>query len=223
MKFGAALIQIDSNNPGDYVIYCKQSCMLRLVRFFFFYYYPDDSVSVCACVRVCVCTLDIKGYSYPPFLSRWAGSKARQKMRRGWWLIRWLVTGMAILSLMTHSWGQDTEGRNSQHFGEPPQASKCSFNSSCTAKMKLELCGKRWCFTIGKADWFKKKKKKSPKKNQHKTNNKKHTTWQTRCCAKMIAWAVLQTLLNGPAVKIRNDFLKVFIYKEWFYILFLFV
>ncbi|KAM6916717.1 protocadherin-15-like [Xenentodon cancila] len=30
-------------------------------------------------------------------------------MRRGWWLVRWLGTGMAILSLLTHSWGQDTE------------------------------------------------------------------------------------------------------------------
>ncbi|TNN57315.1 hypothetical protein EYF80_032504 [Liparis tanakae] len=39
----------------------------------------------------------------------WAGNKARQKMRRGWWLVRWLGTGMAILSLLTHSWGQDTE------------------------------------------------------------------------------------------------------------------
>ncbi|XP_030298236.1 protocadherin-15 isoform X6 [Sparus aurata] len=30
-------------------------------------------------------------------------------MRRGWWLVRWMGTGMAILSLLTHSWGQDTE------------------------------------------------------------------------------------------------------------------
>ncbi|XP_025753395.1 protocadherin-15 isoform X8 [Oreochromis niloticus] len=30
-------------------------------------------------------------------------------MRRGWWLVRWLGTGMAILSLLTHSWGQNTE------------------------------------------------------------------------------------------------------------------
>ncbi|XP_070833158.1 protocadherin-15-like [Chaetodon trifascialis] len=30
-------------------------------------------------------------------------------MQRGWWLVRWLGTGMAILSLLTHSWGQDTE------------------------------------------------------------------------------------------------------------------
>ncbi|XP_041866277.1 protocadherin-15a isoform X2 [Melanotaenia boesemani] len=29
-------------------------------------------------------------------------------MRRGWWLVRWLGTGMAILSLLIHSWGQDT-------------------------------------------------------------------------------------------------------------------
>ncbi|XP_055358409.1 protocadherin-15 isoform X2 [Betta splendens] len=29
-------------------------------------------------------------------------------MRRGWWLIRWLGTGLAILSLLSHSWGQDT-------------------------------------------------------------------------------------------------------------------
>ncbi|KAF7659590.1 hypothetical protein LDENG_00295730 [Lucifuga dentata] len=30
-------------------------------------------------------------------------------MRQGWCLIRWLGTGMTILSLLTHSWGQDTE------------------------------------------------------------------------------------------------------------------
>ncbi|XP_047459724.1 protocadherin-15-like isoform X4 [Mugil cephalus] len=30
-------------------------------------------------------------------------------MQRGWWLVRWLGTGMAILCLLTHSWGQDTE------------------------------------------------------------------------------------------------------------------
>ncbi|KAM4598964.1 protocadherin-15-like [Fundulus diaphanus] len=30
-------------------------------------------------------------------------------MRRGRWLVRWLWTGMAILSLLTHSWGQDIE------------------------------------------------------------------------------------------------------------------
>ncbi|XP_043993273.1 protocadherin-15a isoform X5 [Gambusia affinis] len=30
-------------------------------------------------------------------------------MRRGWWLVRWLRTGMAILTLLTHSWGQNTE------------------------------------------------------------------------------------------------------------------
>ncbi|XP_034041388.1 protocadherin-15a isoform X2 [Thalassophryne amazonica] len=30
-------------------------------------------------------------------------------MRRGWWLVTWLETGMAILSLLGHSWGQDTE------------------------------------------------------------------------------------------------------------------
>ncbi|XP_028278961.1 protocadherin-15-like [Parambassis ranga] len=30
-------------------------------------------------------------------------------MRRGWWLVRWLGTGMAILSLLNHSWGQNTE------------------------------------------------------------------------------------------------------------------
>ncbi|XP_014838553.1 PREDICTED: protocadherin-15 isoform X4 [Poecilia mexicana] len=41
---------------------------------------------------------------------RWAGNKARQKMRRGRWLVRWLGTGMAILTLLTHSWGQATEG-----------------------------------------------------------------------------------------------------------------
>ncbi|XP_016523419.1 protocadherin-15 isoform X4 [Poecilia formosa] len=31
-------------------------------------------------------------------------------MRRGRWLVRWLGTGMAILALLTHSWGQATEG-----------------------------------------------------------------------------------------------------------------
>ncbi|XP_017286287.1 protocadherin-15 isoform X5 [Kryptolebias marmoratus] len=30
-------------------------------------------------------------------------------MQRGWWLVRWLGTGMAILSLLTYSWGQNTE------------------------------------------------------------------------------------------------------------------
>ncbi|XP_016523420.1 protocadherin-15 isoform X5 [Poecilia formosa] len=30
-------------------------------------------------------------------------------MRRGRWLVRWLGTGMAILALLTHSWGQATE------------------------------------------------------------------------------------------------------------------
>ncbi|XP_008427621.1 protocadherin-15 isoform X5 [Poecilia reticulata] len=30
-------------------------------------------------------------------------------MRRGRWLVRWLGTGMAILALLTHSWGLDTE------------------------------------------------------------------------------------------------------------------
>ncbi|XP_070398657.1 protocadherin-15 isoform X3 [Nothobranchius furzeri] len=30
-------------------------------------------------------------------------------MRRGRWLVRWLGTGMAILSLLTYSWGQNTE------------------------------------------------------------------------------------------------------------------
>ncbi|XP_053731192.1 protocadherin-15-like [Synchiropus splendidus] len=30
-------------------------------------------------------------------------------MRRGWWLVRWLGTGMAILSVLTYSCGQDTE------------------------------------------------------------------------------------------------------------------
>lgn len=65
-------------------------------------------------------------------------------MQRGWWLIRWLVTGMAILSLMTHSWGQDTEGRNSQHCGEPPQASPSSFNSlNCVGKGDVSLLEKQ--------------------------------------------------------------------------------
>lgn len=31
--------------------------------------------------------------------------------RRGRRLIRWLLSGMAIVSLMTHSWGHDTEGK----------------------------------------------------------------------------------------------------------------
>lgn len=101
------------------------------------------TLSVCVGVYVCVHTRHKRIFISPFFLSRWAGNKARQKMRQGWWLIRWLVTGMAILSLMTHSWGQDTEGRNSQHCGEPPQASPCSFTSSCMAKMKLKLCGEK--------------------------------------------------------------------------------
>lgn len=47
-----------------------------------------------------------------PLDSRWAGSKAWRKMRRrGRWLIRWLLSGMAIVSLVTRSWGQDTEGK----------------------------------------------------------------------------------------------------------------
>ncbi|XP_028459004.1 protocadherin-15 isoform X2 [Perca flavescens] len=40
-------------------------------------------------------------------------------MRRGWWLIRWLGTGMAILSLLTHSWGQDTEECKLSRPGPP--------------------------------------------------------------------------------------------------------
>lgn len=55
-------------------------------------------------------------------------------MQRGWWLVRWLGTGMAILSLLTHSWGQDTEGMSSQHRGDHPQASPDSVNRSYAAK-----------------------------------------------------------------------------------------
>uniref|UniRef100_A0AAQ4Q911 Protocadherin-15 n=1 Tax=Gasterosteus aculeatus aculeatus TaxID=481459 RepID=A0AAQ4Q911_GASAC len=40
-------------------------------------------------------------------------------MRRGWWLVRWLGTGMAILSLLTHSWGQDTEECKLSRPGPP--------------------------------------------------------------------------------------------------------
>ncbi|XP_075997829.1 protocadherin-15-like [Genypterus blacodes] len=40
-------------------------------------------------------------------------------MRRGWWLIRWLGTGLAILSLLTHSWGQDTEKCKLSRPGPP--------------------------------------------------------------------------------------------------------
>ncbi|XP_034753511.1 protocadherin-15a isoform X3 [Etheostoma cragini] len=40
-------------------------------------------------------------------------------MRRGWWLIRWLGTGMAILSLLSHSWGQDTEECKLSRPGPP--------------------------------------------------------------------------------------------------------
>ncbi|XP_045926253.1 protocadherin-15-like isoform X1 [Micropterus dolomieu] len=40
-------------------------------------------------------------------------------MRRGWWLVRWLGTGMAILSLLTHSWGQNTEECKLSRPGPP--------------------------------------------------------------------------------------------------------
>ncbi|XP_072246982.1 protocadherin-15-like [Leuresthes tenuis] len=40
-------------------------------------------------------------------------------MRRGWWLVRWLGTGMAVLSLLTHSWGQDTEECKLSRPGPP--------------------------------------------------------------------------------------------------------
>ncbi|XP_027133962.1 protocadherin-15 isoform X1 [Larimichthys crocea] len=40
-------------------------------------------------------------------------------MRRGWWLVRWLGTGMAILSLLAHSWGQDTEECKLSRPGPP--------------------------------------------------------------------------------------------------------
>ncbi|XP_039994772.1 protocadherin-15-like isoform X5 [Xiphias gladius] len=40
-------------------------------------------------------------------------------MQRGWWLVRWLGTGMAILSLLTHSWGQDTEECKLSRPGPP--------------------------------------------------------------------------------------------------------
>ncbi|XP_041645580.1 protocadherin-15a [Cheilinus undulatus] len=40
-------------------------------------------------------------------------------MRRGWWLVRWLGTGMAILSLLNHSWGQDTEECKLSRPGPP--------------------------------------------------------------------------------------------------------
>lgn len=79
-------------------------------------------------------------YMYIFFLlSRWAGNKAWQKMRRGWWLIRWLWTGMAILSLLTHSWGQDTEGMSRQQRGKHPQVSPSSVNCNCTATRTLVI------------------------------------------------------------------------------------
>ncbi|XP_043993271.1 protocadherin-15a isoform X3 [Gambusia affinis] len=40
-------------------------------------------------------------------------------MRRGWWLVRWLRTGMAILTLLTHSWGQNTEECKLSRPGPP--------------------------------------------------------------------------------------------------------
>nr|XP_046257906.1 protocadherin-15-like isoform X6 [Scatophagus argus] len=40
-------------------------------------------------------------------------------MRRGWWLVRWFGTGMAILSLLTHSRGQDTEECKLSRPGPP--------------------------------------------------------------------------------------------------------
>lgn len=49
------------------------------------------------------------------FWCRWAGTKPWQKMQQGQWLIGCLGAGMAILSLISHSWGQDTEGTNSQN------------------------------------------------------------------------------------------------------------
>lgn len=39
-------------------------------------------------------------------------------MPRGWWFVRWLGTAMAVLSLLTHSWEQDTEGRSAAHITE---------------------------------------------------------------------------------------------------------
>ena len=118
---------------------------------------------VCACVCVCVCvyfghscaclcagwltktwmknTLSLSFFC----VSRWAGNKAWQKMRRGWWLVRWMGTGMAILSLLTHSWGQDTEGKSSQPWGDTPQASPPSVNCGGNAKRELVML-KRQCF-----------------------------------------------------------------------------
>ncbi|XP_037829568.1 protocadherin-15 isoform X3 [Kryptolebias marmoratus] len=40
-------------------------------------------------------------------------------MQRGWWLVRWLGTGMAILSLLTYSWGQNTEECKLSRPGPP--------------------------------------------------------------------------------------------------------
>lgn len=40
-------------------------------------------------------------------------------MQQGRWLIGCLGAGMAILSLISHSWGQDTEGTNSQNTLQP--------------------------------------------------------------------------------------------------------
>ena len=125
----------------------------------FFRYTPDYKavgrcVYVCVCVCVCIlvtavhaCVLDDslwlewKILSHVLFfcVSRWAGNKAWQKMRRGWWLVRWMGTGMAILSLLTHSWGQDTEGKSSQPWGEPPQASPPSLNCGSSAKRELVM------------------------------------------------------------------------------------
>lgn len=62
-------------------------------------------------------------FAFSCSLFRWAGNKAWQKMGRGRWLVRWLGTGMAILSLLTYSWSQDTEGMRSLYIVDHFQAS----------------------------------------------------------------------------------------------------
>lgn len=137
----------------------------------------------------------------PMFLSRWAGNKAWQKMRRGWWLVRWLGTGMAILSLLTHSWGQDTEGMKSQHRGERPQASPSSVNCCCSAKRKLIML-KRKCFF-------------SLLEDQHgrKAFVQQHNSLFTdKWCAKRRCGPLepfYKLLLNGPEVKLSLKYSKI--------------
>lgn len=119
------------HNPMDYVHYCNQTInqtvsVVRNTGFIIM-----KGVYLCLCFHNCV-SGRVRGLSeawmknllssFPLSLSRWADSEAWQKMRRGWWLIRWLGTGLAILSLLTHSWGQDTGGERCKHSEVSPSS-----------------------------------------------------------------------------------------------------